>query len=163
MPVTAVRDEGALRMWVCRLPVHIDPAVCTCFLQNCSANLQLPNGPTESSAPTTSLSSPCRGGRLCPPAGYTGFTAIFGEFATSQRADVGIGPYRARRRFAAAHRAGQSPAPTKAWANSYCFADFERRAFLHQSFKGNCYQSWCTVTGGVYLNARRTTLCVRNG
>ena len=34
-----------------------------------------------------------RGGRLCPPAGYTGFTAIFGEFATSQRADVGIGPY----------------------------------------------------------------------
>ena len=25
MPVTAVRDEGALRMWVCRLPVHIDP------------------------------------------------------------------------------------------------------------------------------------------
>ena len=31
MPVTAVRDEGALRMWVCRLPVHIDPAVCTAF------------------------------------------------------------------------------------------------------------------------------------
>ena len=192
-------------MWVCRLPVHIDPAVCTCFLQNCSANLQLPNGPTESSAPTTSLSSPCRGGRLCPPAEYVDFTEIFGEFATAQwadvgrrplqqvsalpvgaddsvrpqnavvfseiygefatssRADVGIGPYRARRRFAAAHRAGQSPAPTKAWANSYCFADFERRAFLHQSFKGNCYQSWCTVTGGAYLNARRTTLCVRNG
>ena len=31
MPVTAVRDEGALRMWVYRLPVHIDPAVCTVF------------------------------------------------------------------------------------------------------------------------------------
>ncbi len=31
MPVTAVRDEGALRMWVCRLPVHIGPAVCTVF------------------------------------------------------------------------------------------------------------------------------------
>ena len=31
MPFTAVRDEGALRMWVCRLPVHIDPAVCTVF------------------------------------------------------------------------------------------------------------------------------------
>ena len=29
MPVTAVRDEGALRMWVCRLPVHIGPAECT--------------------------------------------------------------------------------------------------------------------------------------
>ena len=25
MPVTAVRDEGALRMWVHRLPVHIGP------------------------------------------------------------------------------------------------------------------------------------------
>ena len=25
MPDTAVRDEGALRMWVCRLPVHIGP------------------------------------------------------------------------------------------------------------------------------------------
>ena len=81
-------------MWLCRLPVHIDPAVCTCFLQNCSANSQLPNGPTESSAPTTSLSSPCRGGRLCPPAEYVDFTEIFGEFVTSQRADVGIGPYK---------------------------------------------------------------------
>ena len=34
MPVTAVRDEGALRMWVCRLPVHIDPAGCTAFYGN---------------------------------------------------------------------------------------------------------------------------------
>ena len=31
MPVTAVRGEGALRMWVCRLPVRIGPAVCTVF------------------------------------------------------------------------------------------------------------------------------------
>ena len=31
MLVTAVRDEGALRMWVCRLPVHIGPAECTVF------------------------------------------------------------------------------------------------------------------------------------
>ena len=34
MPVTAVRDEGALRMWVCRLPVHIDLAGCTGFYGN---------------------------------------------------------------------------------------------------------------------------------
>ena len=40
-------------------------------------------GPTESSAPTTALALPCRGGRLCPPAGYTGFTVFFGEFVTS--------------------------------------------------------------------------------
>ncbi len=33
MPVTAVRDEGALRMWVCRLPVHIGPAECTVFTE----------------------------------------------------------------------------------------------------------------------------------
>ena len=31
MPVTDVRDEGALRMWVCRLPVHIAPAGWTVF------------------------------------------------------------------------------------------------------------------------------------
>ena len=33
-----------------------------------------------------------RGGRLCPPAEYTDFTGISGDFAASQRADVGIGP-----------------------------------------------------------------------
>ena len=33
MPVTAVRGEGALRMWVCRLPVHIGPAGCTGFTE----------------------------------------------------------------------------------------------------------------------------------
>ena len=33
MRVTAVRDEGALRMRVCRLPVHIDPAGCTGFTE----------------------------------------------------------------------------------------------------------------------------------
>ena len=39
-------------MWVCRLPVHINPAECTVF------------------------------------------AVIFGRFATSSRADVGIGPYK---------------------------------------------------------------------
>ena len=33
MPVTAVRDEGALRMRACRLPVHIDPSGCTGFTE----------------------------------------------------------------------------------------------------------------------------------
>ena len=130
-------------MWVCRLPVHIDPAVCTCFLQNCSANLQLPNGPTESSAPTTSLSSPCRGGRLCPPAEYVDFTEIFGEIATSRRADVGIGPYR-------------TP------ANPYFPASFERKAFLQQILNRSYSQIWCTITGGAYQIARRVSTCVRN-
>ena len=54
-----------------------------------------------------------RGGRLCPPAEYIGFTEIFGEIATSRRADVGIGPY-------------GTP------ANPYFPASFERKAFLQQ-------------------------------
>ena len=48
-------------MWVCRLPVHIDPADCTVF------------------------------------------TVICGEFATSQRVDVGIGPYRVLCKFPPSH------------------------------------------------------------
>ena len=60
-------------------------------------------------------------------------------------------------------RAEQSPAPTKAWVNSYCFADFERRAFLPQQFKGNYYQIGSTVTGGAYLSSCKVSLCVRNG
>ena len=54
------------------------------------------------------------------PAERTVFTKIFGEFVTASRADVGIGPYR-------------TP------ANPYCFANFERKAFLPQPFKGSCY------------------------
>ena len=34
MPVTAVRDEGALRMWVHRLPVHIVPAEQAVFMKD---------------------------------------------------------------------------------------------------------------------------------
>ena len=88
-------------------------------------------------------STSCRGGRLCPPAGYTGFAGIFGGFAASSWADVGIGPYRT-------------------CANSHNLANFERRAFLQQSFKDNCYQSWCPVTGGAYHSARKVSLCVRS-
>ena len=41
------------------------------------------------------------------------FTEIFGEFATSQRADVGIGPYKVLCRFVTVRRAKQSPSPTE--------------------------------------------------
>ncbi len=47
------------------------------------------------------------------------FTEIFGKFVTSQRADVGIGPYRAL-------------------ADPYYLASFECKANLLQLFKGNC-------------------------
>ena len=71
------------------------------------------------------------------------FTEIFGEFVTSQRADVGIGPYR-------------TP------ANPYCLTTFERKADLQQPFKRNDLQIWCTVTGGAYHSARKVSMCVRN-
>ena len=84
-----------------------------------------------------------RGGRLCPPAGYIGFTDIFGETAASQRADVGIGPY-------------MTP------ANSCCPANFECKAFLQQILNRSYSQIWCTITGGAYQIARRVSTCVRN-
>ena len=85
-------NSHALPCFIVGADAHIGPAGCT-FLQKSPANSQLPNGPTESSAPTSPLRAPCRGGRLCPPAEYTDFTKICGEFVTSQWADVGIGPY----------------------------------------------------------------------
>ena len=145
MPVTSVRDEGALRMWVCRLPVHIAPAECTGFTEIFSEFVtshwaDRVVGP-YGKASTAYVSR--RGGRLCPPAGYTGFTAIFGEFATSQRADVSIGPY-------------------KTLANPHCPANLERKAFLPQILNRSCSQICCTVTGGAQYSARRVSLCVRN-
>ena len=62
---------------------------------------------------------------------------------SSRTAVTGIGPY-------------MTP------ANSCCPANFECKAFLPQSFKGNYYQIWCIVTGGAYLSAREVTWCVRN-
>ena len=53
------------------------------------------------------------------PAECAVFMEIFSEFVTSQRADVGIGPYRAP-------------------ANPYCLASFERKANLPHSFKRSC-------------------------
>ena len=43
------------------------------FFRKSPANSRLPKGPTESSAPTTTLALSCRGGRLCPPADCTVF------------------------------------------------------------------------------------------
>ena len=51
MPVTAVRDEGALRMWVCRLPVHIGP-LGSCEFSGYFRKIDIFCGRTESSAPT---------------------------------------------------------------------------------------------------------------
>ena len=77
------------------------------------------------------------------PAERTLFTEIYGKFATSQRADVGIGPY-------------MTP------ANSCCPANFECKAFLQQILNRSYSQIWCTITGGAYQIARRVSTCVRN-
>ena len=77
------------------------------------------------------------------PAERTVFSVIFGEFVTSQWADVGIGSYRAS-------------------ANSYRFANFGRKAFLPQMLNRNYFQIRCTVTGGAYHSVRRVSMCVRN-
>ena len=45
---------------------------------------------------------------------------------------------------------------------NYSFANSERKADSPQPFKGNCYQSWCTVTGGAYHSVRRVSLRVRS-
>ena len=145
MPVTAVRDEGALRMWVCRLPVHIGPAGCTAFTEilgefvtsHWADRVVGPYG--EASMHTY----PVGADDSVRPQTAPVFTGIYGESVAAQRADVGIGPY-------------MTP------ANSCCPANFECKAFLPQSFKGNYYQIWCTVTGGAYQSARRVSPCVRN-
>ena len=107
-------------MWVCRLPVHIDPAECTVLYGNLRRIRDFSMGRQSRRPLRRSFDAhvPRRGGRLCPPAGYIGFMDIFGETATSQRADVGIGPYRT---------------PT----NPYFPASFERKAFLQQIFNRN--------------------------
>ena len=63
------------------------------------------------------------------PAECAVFMEIFSEFVTSQRADVGIGPYRAP-------------------ANPHCLANFERKALLPQILNRNYSQICCTVTVG---------------
>ena len=56
-------------------------------------------------------------GRRIDPADCTVFTVICGEFATSRRADVGIGPYRVLREFTAAHRADRGVRPCASLGN----------------------------------------------
>ena len=92
MPVTAVRDEGALRMWVCRLPVHIDPAECTVLYGNLRRIRNCPMG-RQSRRPLQQVSAlPVGADDSVRPQNAVVFSEIYGEFATSSRADVGIGP-----------------------------------------------------------------------
>ena len=73
MLVTAVRDEGALQMWVCRLPVHIDPAGCTVFTEILGGFVTSHWADRVVGPYVKALLSPYlrSGGRLCPPAART--------------------------------------------------------------------------------------------
>ena len=75
MPVTTVRDEGTLRMWVCRLPVHIDPAGFTVYTEIVGefAAAQWADRVVGPYGEDSMHSYPCRGGRLCPPTERTAF------------------------------------------------------------------------------------------
>ena len=77
------------------------------------------------------------------PLGSCEFAEDYHKNGAFCRADVGIGPYNVS-------------------ANPYCPVNFNYKAILPQSFKGNRYQIWSTVTGGAYHSARRVTMCVRN-
>ena len=62
------------------------------ILRKSSANSQLPNGPTESSAPTERLQSlpvSRRGGRLCPPGRMHRFCRNLWRIHTHQRLSLG--------------------------------------------------------------------------
>ena len=145
MPVTAVRGEGALRMWVCRLPVHIGPAGCTAFTEilgefvtsHWADRVVGPYGEISMHSYPVGADDSVR------PQTAPVFTGIYGESVAAQRADVGIGPYR-------------TP------ANPYFPASFERKAFLQQILNRSYSQIWCTITGGAYQIARRVSPCVRN-
>mgnify|MGYP006989300179 FL=1 len=145
MPVTAVRGEGALRMWVCRLPVHIDPAGCTGFTEIfgefvTSHWADRVVGPYSEASMHT---YPVGADDSVRPQTAPVFAGIYGESVAAQRADVGIGPYR-------------TP------ANPYFPASFERKAFLQQILNRSYSQIWCTITGGAYQIARRVSTRVCN-
>ena len=158
-------------MWVCRLPVHIDPAECTVLYEKLRRIRDFPMG-RQSRRPLQrpSLSpvgadDPVR--RIC---------RFYGNLRRIRLFPVGRCGHRPLQPNAQVHTnpprifddpvpsAGRSRAPPlpRLWANSYCHTNFERRAFLPQLFKRSYPQIRYTVTGGAYLSARRVSLCVRN-
>ena len=137
MPVTAVTDVGLPLAGTHR------PGSLHRFYKNLRRIRGCPRGRQNRRPLQRPLLSPVGADDSVRPQTAPVFTKISGESVAAQRADVGIGPY-------------MTP------ANSCCPANFECKAFLPQSFKGSCYQIWCTITGGAYQIARRVSTCVRN-
>ena len=103
MPVTAVTDVGLPLAGTHR------PGSLHRFYENFRRIRGCPRGRQSRRPLQRPLLSPVGADDSVRPQTAPVFTGTFGEFATSSRADVGIGPYR-------------TP------ANPYCFANFERKA-----------------------------------
>ena len=84
-------------MWVCRLPVHIDPAGRTRFYGTLR-RIRICQMGRQSRRPLRKgfnrFTFPVGADDSVRPQNAVVFSEIYGEFATSSRADVGIGPCR---------------------------------------------------------------------
>ena len=146
MPVTAVRDEGALRMWVCRLPVHIDPAECTVLYGNLRRIRNFPAGRCGHRPLRT-----IRTRRLPLGSRGAGAERLRGFERRRFRSTLNPATHPLRLGFAKpppllARGAARGGVGTP--ANSYCPATLKCRAFLPQILNRSYSQICCTVTGG---------------
>ena len=94
-------------MWVCRLPVHIDPAGCTAFTE-ILGEFVTSHWADRVVGPYGEISMhsyPCRGGRLCPPAGRTAFYGNLRRIRTASQTSNARRFYR-RYSNAAARKSG---------------------------------------------------------
>ncbi len=172
MPVTAVRDEGALRMWVCRLPVHIDHAERAVFYETLRRIRDFPMG-QQSRRPLQQHCSSCRG--------RTTLSArrIY-RFYGNPRRIRNFPPGRCGHRPLQPNAQVQSNSP-KSFVKQLLSAGQSRalplprlrriRTAIQVSNAGRFYRSYsnvtahefgCTITDGAHHSARRVRMCVRN-
>ena len=165
------RRDGSIFLWICKANLHAPvvggdaghsrsrrrsvtdvglplagthrPGRMDCFFGNLRQIRSCPAGRQSRRPLQRPALSPVGADDSVRPQDAPLFTEIFGEIATSRRADVGIAPY-------------GTP------ANPYFPASFERKVFLQQILNRSYSQIWCTVTGGAYHSARRGSMCVRN-
>ena len=107
-------------MWVCRLPVHIDPARRIDFYGNLRRIRNFAIGSQSRRPLQKAFDAPHSVGAddSVRPQTAPFFTEICSKFGASQRADVGIGPYRVLRKFLPSHF--QCPHPLRIGESLLC-------------------------------------------
>ena len=80
-------------MWVCRLPVHIDPAECTVLYEKLQRIRDFPMGRQSRRPLQRPLLSPVGADDSVRPQTAPVFTGIYGESVAAQWADRVVGPY----------------------------------------------------------------------